>query len=408
MRVFEVIQQSTRSIQSSKLRSGLTLLAISVGVFAIISATTAVKVLDTFFKDTMAIMGGDVITLTRFPTVNLGNTDWEYYRNRERITFDQMEDLEDYLDEGKEIGPIETFSMTRVFYETEQTEPNIQLQGANVHFLSNNAYNISEGRNFLQEDIDNARRLAIIGADLLPVLFENINPIGKVIRIDGYKYTIIGVTEAKGQIFGNTMDRFVIIPYTTAIGIYGRNRDIAIQFKAGSVDQVEKMISEVTGWMRVIRKVDPERENDFEITTNESLGSATESFTSVLYIIGFVIGGIVLLGAGIGVMNIMLVTVTERTREIGLRKAVGATKKAIVSQFLTEAIVLCQIGGIIGIAAGIALGNGAAIWLDTSVVIPVGSVLMGILGMTGIGILFGVYPALKASQLDPIESLRYE
>ena len=160
--------------------------------------------------------------------------------------------------------------------------------------------------------------------------------------------------------------------------------------------------------MRVIRKVNPEEQNDFEITTNQTLGAATESFTGVLYIIGFVIGGIVLLGAGIGVMNIMLVTVTERTREIGLRKAVGATRRAIVSQFLTEAVVLCQIGGLMGIVAGIALGNGAAIWLESSVVVPFGSILLGILGMTGIGIVFGVYPAVKASRLDPIESLRYE
>ena len=408
MKIFEIVKQSGRSIQSSKLRSGLTLLAISVGVFAIISATTAVKVLDTYFKETMAIMGGDVITLTRFPTVNMGNTDWEFYRNRNRITFDQMERLQEFLPESREVGPIENFATTRVFYGTEQTEPNVELQGANIHYVSNNAYNIAEGRNFLQEDVDNARRLAIIGADLLPVLFENVNPLGKEIRVDGYKYTIIGVTEAKGQIFGNTMDRFVMIPYTTALTVYGQNRDIAIQLKAGSVENVQRMISEVTGWMRVIRKVNPEEQNDFEITTNQTLGAATESFTGVLYIIGFVIGGIVLLGAGIGVMNIMLVTVTERTREIGLRKAVGATRRAIISQFLTEAVVLCQIGGLMGIVAGIALGNGAAIWLESSVVVPFGSILLGILGMTGIGIVFGVYPAVKASRLDPIESLRYE
>lgn len=165
MKIFEIVKQSGRSIQSSKLRSGLTLLAISVGVFAIISATTAVKVLDTYFKETMAIMGGDVITLTRFPTVNMGNTDWEFYRNRDRITFDQMERLQEFLPESREVGPNENFAMTRVFYGTEQTEPNVQLQGANIHYVSNNAYNIAEGRNFLQEDIDNARRLAIIGAD---------------------------------------------------------------------------------------------------------------------------------------------------------------------------------------------------------------------------------------------------
>lgn len=408
MNIFEVFRQAIDSIRANKLRSSLTLLAISVGVFAIISANTAVMVLDSYFKDTLSLMGGDVITVTKTPAISMGPTDWELYRNRPDITIAQMEDLQELSRSASEVGPNRQYRTTRVSYGEEETEPNIGIRGGNEFYLSNNAYEIEEGRNFLPEDIDYARPVAIIGADVASALFEGIDPIDKQIRIEGRRYSVIGVTEAKGNIFGNTLDRFVVVPYSVMTGFYGRNLNIGIQVRAGSVENIAQTIDEMTGVLRAIRKVDPADSNDFEITTNESLSGAFDQFTGVLYVIGFVIGGIVLLGAGIGVMNIMLVSVSERTREIGVRKAVGATKKAIVSQFLMESIAICQIGGVIGIILGAALGNAAALWLESSIVIPWTSAVGGIIGMTVIGVVFGVYPAFKAAQLDPIESLRYE
>ncbi len=408
MNIIEVFRQAVDSIRANKLRSSLTLLAISVGVFAIISANTAVLVLDTYFKDTLSLMGGDVITVSKFPAIQMGPSDWERYRNRQDITIQQMERMQDMSRQATGIGPNRQYRTTRVSYGERETEPNIGIRGGNEHYLENNAYVIEEGRNFLPEDIDYARSVAIIGADVAEALFEIETPLGKVIRIEGRPYTIIGVTEAKGNVFGSTLDRFVVIPYSNLAGVYGRNLNIGIQLRAGSVDRVSETIDEMTGILRTIRQVDPAADNDFEITTNESLGNAFDSFTGVLYLIGFVIGGIVLLGAGIGVMNIMLVSVTERTREIGLRKAVGATRKAITSQFLMESIAICQIGGLIGILAGVGLGNMAALWLESSLVIPWSSAIGGVIGMTVVGVLFGVYPAYKAANLDPIESLRYE
>ncbi len=408
MRIFEVFRQAIDSIKANKLRSSLTLLAISVGVFAIISANTAVMVLDSYFKDTLSLMGGDVVTVSKFPAISMGPTDWEKYRNRQDITIQQMEQLQELSRGATGVGPNRQYRTTRVTFGEHETEPNIGIRGGNEFYLENNAYEIEEGRNFLPEDIDYARQVAIIGADVAEALFEMEGALGKEIRIEGRRYTVIGVTEAKGNVFGNTLDRFVVIPYTHAAGIYGRNQNIGIQLRAGSVDQVSAVIDEMTGVLRAIRNVDPAAEDDFEIATNESLGGAFDTFTGILYIVGFVIGGIVLLGAGIGVMNIMLVSVTERTREIGVRKAVGATKKAIVSQFLMESVAICQIGGVIGIIAGIALGNAAAIYLDANIVLPWGAAIGGLIGITIIGVLFGVYPAFKAAQLDPIESLRYE
>ncbi len=408
MNIFEVFRQAIDSIRANKLRSSLTLLAISVGVFAIISANTAVMVLDSYFKDTLSLMGGDVITVSKTPAISMGPTDWELFRNRPDITIAQMEDLQELSSTASEVGPNRQYRTTRVSYGEEETEPNIGIRGGNEFYLSNNAYEIAEGRNFLPEDIDNARPVAIIGADVASALFDGIDPINKQIRIEGRRYSVVGVTEAKGNVFGNTLDRFVMVPYSVMAGLYGRNQNIGIQVRAGSVENIAQAIDEMTGVLRAIRKVDPAAPNDFEITTNESLSGAFDQFTGVLYLIGFVIGGIVLLGAGIGVMNIMLVSVSERTREIGVRKAVGATKKAIVSQFLMESIAICQIGGAIGIILGAALGNAAALWLESSIVIPWSSAVGGLIGMTIIGVVFGVYPAFKAAQLDPIESLRYE
>ena len=408
MNIIEVFRQSIDSIKSNKLRSSLTLLAISVGVFAIIGANTAVLVLDTYFKDTLSLMGGDVITITKSPAISMGPRDWEIYRNREDITIEQMERLQEYVDRSAEIGPNETFRTARVSFNDNETEPNIGIRGGNEFYLENNAYNLKDGRNILPQDVDYARPVAVIGADIESALFEQVDALGKIIRIEGRPYTVIGTVEPKGNVFGNTLDRFVVIPYSNLAGIYGKNRSIGIQMRAGSVENIQKAIDEITGFLRVIRKVEPIEENDFEITTNESLSNSFNTFTGILYTIGFVVGGVVLLGAGIGVMNIMLVSVNERTKEIGVRKAVGATKKAIVSQFLMEAIALCQIGGAIGIFLGAGLGNIAALWLESSVVIPWTSAIGGLIGMTIIGVLFGVYPAFKASNLDPIESLRYE
>lgn len=408
MNIIEVFRQSIDSIRANKLRSSLTLLAISVGVFAIIGANTAVLVLDTYFKDTLSLMGGDVITISKTPAISMGPRDWEKFRNRQDITLEQMERLQDLTDRTSEVGPNRTYRNTRVSYNEAETEPNIGIRGGNEFYLDNNAYNLSEGRNILPEDVDYARPVAVIGADVESALFEREEAVGKIIRIEGRPYTVIGVVEAKGNVFGNTLDRFVVIPYSNLAGIYGRNQNIGIQVRAGSVENIQAAIDQITGILRVIRKVEPVDENDFEITTNESLSNSFNAFTGILYSIGFVIGGVVLLGAGIGVMNIMLVSVSERTREIGVRKAVGATRKAIVSQFLMEAIAICQIGGVIGIIAGAALGNAAALWLESSVVIPWSSAVGGLIGMTIIGVLFGVYPAFKAAQLDPIESLRYE
>lgn len=407
MRILEIFTQSVDSIRANKLRSSLTLLAISVGVFAIISANTAVLVLDTYFKDTLSLMGGDVITVSKRPAIQMGD-DWRLYRNRQDITFRQMEALQERVYLSQEIGPNTNFRTVQITFGDKKTEPNVPVRGGNQFYLGNNAFDLQDGRNFQMEDIDYARPVTILGAEVAETLFEDISPMGKNIRVEGRPYTIIGVAAPRGNVFGQTLDRFAVMPYTSLINTYGRERNIGIQVRARSIEFIEETIDELTGIMRTIRQVAPGEQNDFEIQTNESLSGIFDQFTGILYMVGFVVGGIALLGAGIGVMNIMLVSVTERTREIGLRKAVGATKRAITTQFLMESVAICQIGGVIGILTGALAGNIAAMYLDSNIVFPVGAAFAGVVGMTIIGLLFGVYPAWKAAQLDPIESLRYE
>lgn len=407
MHIKEIIVQAFESLRASKLRSSLTLLALVIGVFSVIVSTTAVAVLDNYFKNTMSLMGTDVVNISRTPSVQMGSLS-DDIRNRKDITFETAERLENLMRLGRGMSPDEVFKSSAIKYKEEETEPNVYVRGSNENYLSNNSYELEDGRNFTQDDVQYGRNVVIVGKDVQDVLFKNEYPVGKEIRFDGKPYTVIGILEAKGQIFGQSFDNFVLIPYTTAMNVYGGNRNINIQVRAPEIDFIQQTVQEVTGILRVVRKVSPGENNDFEISTNETLSGSFDAFTGALYIGGFAIGLITLLGAGIGVMNIMLVSVSERTREIGVRKAVGATRKAIVSQFLMETIFICQLGGIIGMIIGIGVGNLMAVWIETEAVIPLWSVIGGFAGMLIVGLIFGVYPAYKASKLDPIESLRYE
>lgn len=406
MHLWQTIKMAFGALGSNKTRAALTLLAIVVGVFAVISASTAVKVIDNFFQNTMTLMGSDVINVTTRPMVLVGNQHGR--ATREPITFRQFERYRDLAELSRSVSPNVVFRNTRVFHGEASTEPNVQIRGSNEFWISNNAYSIEEGRDLTRDDVEDARPFVLIGADVRDKLFRNRSALGQRIRIDGQFYTVVGVIEAKGSAFGQTLDNFVLLPYTRLASVYGRDRSITLQIRAPSVMMINETVDEATGLLRIIRQVPPDRENNFEIETNESLRGVFADFTGVLYLFGFVVGGIALLGAGIGVMNIMLVSVTERTREIGIRKAVGANRKSIVIQFLTEAVIVCQLGGLIGMFLGILAGNILVVMMDTTFVLPVFAILAGIIGMTIIGVVFGVYPAWKAARLDPIESLRFE
>lgn len=407
MNIIEVFKMAFNSLKENKLRSFLTMIAIVVGVFAVIGASTAVMVIKSYFDNTLNIMGGNVVYVSTYPGVQIGNSD--KYRNRKHITFRTYEDLKKRLKISHAISPIEHFTSTKVEYNKKATEPNVRIIGSNEFYLSNNAYDLDSGRNLTENDVHHMKPVCLLGHDVRTDLFPNQYAVGKFVRIDGQQYRVIGTVKAKGSTFGESQDNFVLIPYTKALAVYGvYNRNIDIQVKAPSITLIPATIDELTGVMRTIRKVPPGKDNDFEIETNNSLKSAFNKFTSILFLFGIVVGGISLLGAGIGVMNIMLVSVTERTKEIGIRKSVGAKRKAIISQFLLEAIFICQLGGLIGLLLGIIGGNILAIYMKSNMVFPWFATILGIVGLTIIGVVFGVFPAYKAAKLDPVESLRFE
>ena len=258
-------------------------------------------------------------------------------------------------------------------------------------------------------DVELGRDVAVIGHDVGDRLFPNINPVGKPIFVRGERYQIIGVMAKKGDVFGENMDLLTLVPITNMIQTYSAaQRDIQIKVETRSMDTIEEAMEEAIGIFRVIRNVEPGQENNFEIQSSEAFLDQVTGFTGQVKLGGAVVGLITLLSAGIGVMNIMLVSVAERTREIGVRKAVGARRRDVLSQFLYEAIFLCQIGGLTGILVGVLGGNAVGYFFDVSFVFPWNWAIGAVLGVTLIAMIFGVYPAYKAASLDPIESLRHE
>ena len=409
MTATEFIRLAWGSILGNKLRSALTLLGIVIGVFAIIASVTAVKVIDVYFSDTIQFIGSNTFSVSKWPGVQFGRPD-ESVRNRRDITYEQAEMLKRRVRLARGVSPNETFKGdAQAHYGAYETDQNVELVGSDENWLVNASFEMEEGRFLTAEDVQYARPYVVIGATVAETLFPNEMPLGKDVRIDGRRFQVVGVLASKGSAFGQDQDRVAVAPITYLFAVYGNpERNLRIDVQAPSVELIGATMDEVTGLMRTIRQVPAGEPNDFELITNDSLVDSFTGFTSYLTIGGALIGLISLLAAGIGVMNIMLVSVTERTREIGVRKSVGAKRSAILKQFLLEAIFICQIGGLLGIVLGVAGGNAMAYFFEISAAVPWLWAMLGVLAVTLIAVVFGVYPAYKAASLDPIEALRRE
>jgi len=407
----ESLVMALNAIRTSKLRSALTLLGVIVGVFSIISVMTAVGVLRNSIEEGMTQLGANTFQLQKFPAFNTGPDSFRKYRNRKNITYEQAVQVYEKATLAAAVG-IESWRDGRIVYwQGQRTNPNVSLAGENVEGMVTNDWTPSVGRSLSPQDVETARPVAVLGSAVVEKLFpENINPVGEQIRVDGTMYQVIGVIAKKGGSLGGNQDNFITVPITTFFQKYGKNfgQGVHIMVKAESREVFDDALEQSRAILRTARNVPPGAEDDFAYFSNDSLITQFNEFTLFLRLGVLVVSSIALIAAGVGIMNIMLVSVTERTREIGIRKAIGAQKRDILSQFMIEAIVLCEIGGVVGIALGVLGGNVVGLLLDVPAVIPWDWVAIGLAVCSFVGLAFGVYPAWKAASLDPIESLRYE
>jgi putative ABC transport system permease protein len=397
------------ALAAHKLRSALTLLGVLVGVFSIIVVMTAMRVMQANIEAELSQLGSNTFQVRKWPGAFFGVTDFEKYWRRKNITKAHGAAVQERATLAVNVGLESYFWGGVAISRFGKTPPNVRLMGETSGSFPGRNWVIREGRAILDSDVESARDVCVLGNGLAKTLFPFGSAIGDRVKFNGINYTVIGVLESRGQMLGGGEDNFGIIPLTTGINRYGRIwTSVSILVQAANQASYADTVEQVRGILRTARKVPPGKEDDFEIFSNDSLVTQFKSFTFTVRIGVAVISSIALVAAGIGIMNIMLVSVTERTREIGIRRAVGAKKRNIMTQFIMEAVVLCEIGGIIGVALGIAGGNITAYLLQVTPVIPVDWILFGLFICSVVGVVFGTYPAYKAANLDPIESLRYE
>ncbi len=408
MRFWETVKVALSSLKANKLRSLLTVLGIVIGIFSIISISTVISMLQNSIEEGLSALGKNTFQIQKFPAMRFGRLS-DKIRNRKNITIEDYYRLKKLLVEAKSVGAEQWQFGKMIKSKYESTNPNVQITGVTPEALPNNQWIVTDGRSINNNDLLRYKRVCILGADVSKKIFKFIYPIGQEIKIDGLRLKIIGVFEPQGQAFGQSRDNFIAIPLTTFQNKYGKySRSVNITVMAYSAQTYNDTIETAIGYMRTIRKVPAGEDNDFDIFSNESLIMQVGNITQYIELGAIIVAFIALLAAGIGIMNIMLVSVTERTREIGIRKAIGAKKRNILFQFLIEAITLCQFGGLIGIVLGVSVGNLAGSFLNAQPTLPMDWIIIGVSLCVLIGITFGTYPAYKAANLDPIEALRYE
>ena len=355
-------------------------------------------------------MGANTFTIeSRSMNVHIGNK--RYRKKPYFICYRQAEEFKERFDFPSEVSIwLWATGMGTVKYASEKTNPNIPVIGCDENYILTSGLEISKGRNFSKEEIKENRNFAIIGSELAKKLFKDFeDPVNKIISVGNGKFKVIGVLQEKGSNFGMSSDKVCILPYTTVRQYFSRpNMGYSINVKTASNALLEAATGQAEGVFRIVRNLDARDESDFNITKSDNLVNIFLELVGKVNFAALIIGGITLLGAVIGLMNIMLVSVTERTREIGIRKAMGARKNMIKQQFLFEAIVVGQLGGICGIVLGIIIGNLISLQLNSPFAIPWFWIFTGVILCLIVGVVSGYFPAVKAAKQDPIVALRYE
>jgi putative ABC transport system permease protein len=405
---------SLRAIVSNKLRSVLTLVGIVAGVASIIAVMTAISVVQSTMEKEMSVLGAQVFQVQKWPAGFNSDEERRRAMRRPPLTIEHANAIREQVETVDLVGSeIWDFGFT-VEYRGESTNPNCSIVGGTPEYPPNNTHYVGLGRNISQMDVKSHRKVAVIGYAIGQELFPFTDPVGREVRVDGRKYNVVGVFDEKKSAFGGNFDHYVLIPVTTFLDTYGmvdRNgfsRSVNITVRAKSPELTRDAIEETRQLMRRVRGVKANEEDNFDFFNSESLITQFNEMTMGVKIAAFVIGIIALVVAGIGIMNIMLVSVTERTREIGIRKSLGAKPYNILTQFLLEAVILCNIGGLAGVMVGFGLGNVVTLFAPFDINVPMEWAVIGLVFCSAIGIGFGLLPAIRASRLHPVDALGYE
>ncbi len=408
---WENVRIALDSIKSQLLRTILTIVIIGIGIWALVGILSAVKALETTISGNFASMGANTFNIQQYEFTVQTNRSGEREKINPIISYNNVREFLDKYEfpSTKTSLSFQATSVAEVKYGSEKTDPEVQVYGVNENYLENTGTEIDKGRNFTFFDIQNNNKVCLIGSDFEKNLFKDEDPINKSISIRGVKFKIIGLLESKGSTFGNNQDLKVLIPVQVARGIYTQpNINYNISIKVDDKQLMEAAQDEAIITFRNIRGLNPIEANNFGIERSEDLINRIASITQYLEIAAWIISIITILGSSIALMNIMLVSVTERTREIGVRKALGAKRSTISTQFFMETIVIGQFGSILGIILGVLTGFAFAKIFEFDFSLPWSAIIWATIITFIVAVIAGSYPASKAAGLDPIESLRYE
>jgi putative ABC transport system permease protein len=405
----ETVIQAINSLTVNKLRSWLTIMGVAVGVFSIIAVMTALDAIDKSVESGLTSLGANTFQIQKNPATVFGSGhSRNVLANRKDITYKQALLFRKSMGaNARNIGFTITSQANLAKYANRTTNPDVILTGGDENFSASNGYNIAAGRNLSETDIRTARNSAVIGSELAETLFPSgESPLNKFIKVNGEVYTVAGVFEKKGAAFGQSQDNFALIPITRYLDHINEKSSLSITVEAPSRKEYQQTIDRAIGAMRLARGLTVKDTSDFEIRTNESLIDSFRDIKRAISTGAFIISFMALLTAGVGIMNIMLVSVTERTREIGIRKSIGAPRTTILRQFLFEALFLSLAGGLIGVLVGITAGNLVALKFNLPPMFPLLWITVSMLVCSAIGMAFGLFPAWKAANLNPVEALR--
>lgn len=407
MKFAEAFKLALQSLWGNKLRSILTLIGVVMGVASVIMVITLVNGANRYVATKLSGYGADVFTVTRMSSVIFSAEEYLKFQKRKILTMEDYEAIKSGCDACTDVGALLAKSTNVV--ANGKSSNNTQVRGYTASMMSLNNIDLAEGRGLTPADEEHATHDAIVGYDIVDNLLPQGDPIGKEIRVDGIPYTVVGVGDRQGKTLGQSQDNWVAVPITTYQQTYGYNDSVDIYARgAGKAEAMQHAEDQARVIMRVRRHMRPGQTDDFEIETNDTFLDIWKQISSLFASIVLGLASIALVVGGVVIMNIMLVSVTERTREIGVRKALGAKQRDVLMQFLIESAFLAMVGGAIGVLSGIVVGKLITLFVGFPTAVPLWAILLGLFLATSVGIFFGVYPASKAARLDPVVALRAE